>query len=115
MKLKTFIPFVLLLLLVTACEPEAQTSADPYLVSSEVFTSRVGENRVYGVQMRLSSEERSFRQYAVELKVNSKVWLDTINLEIPAGDTLETELIFSGAIVSENDLVQHSLKGRNIE
>lgn len=114
---KTFTPFLLLLLLVTSCmTTESQyLMEDEMLVDSEVFTTSIGQDEVYGVQFKLTSQNRTYAQYIIELKVNADVWLDTINLEIPAGDTLETEVIFSESEVQESDFVELSIKGTPLD
>jgi hypothetical protein len=113
---RIFIPFLLLLLLVTSCTTDQQSlDEDKMLVSSEVFTTQIGSREAYGVQFRLTSEKQRFAQYSIQLKVGAKVWLDTLNLEIPAGDTLETEVIFSESEVLESDLVELTIKGTPIE
>lgn len=111
MKTGTLFSFVLLLLLVTSCEPNLETEPDSMLVASEVFTSRIGDKAVYGVALRLFADQKSYVQYQVELKVNERVWLDTLKIEIPGRDTLESELIFSGSEVGEDDLVELNIKG----
>ncbi len=115
MKFSVFISIVLFLLLVTSCETTEPKSEDPYLVSSEIFYSRIGSKQAYGVQLRLSADKKTYVKYAIELKVNEQVWLDTLSLEIPGGDTLESELVFSGSKVEEDDLVELNLTAIPIE
>ena len=113
---KTPFSFLMLLLLVTSCvTDEAEHEADKMLVSSQVFTTPIGDKDAYAVQFRLTSEERTYAQYIIQLNVGSEVWLDTINLEVPAGDTLETEVIFSESEVKESDLVELTIKGSPLE
>lgn len=112
---RIFIPFLLLALLVTSCTgTDDEAAQDKMLVSSEVFTTPIGSRDAYGVQLRLTADKKSFAEYSIQLKIGSKVWLDTLKLEIPAGDTLETEIIFSESEVKESDLVELNIKGTPI-
>lgn len=80
---------------------------DKELVSEEVFTTKLGKSEVYGVRLMLTSPNpREGVQYRVQLSQNEQVWIDTLNVELGNNDTLETELIFSEAVVAPNDQVE---------
>jgi hypothetical protein len=112
---RLFKPFLLLALLVTSCaEMEEKPAKDNMLVSSDVFTSTIGHSKAYGVQLRLTADEKSLAGYIIQLKVGSKVWLDTLKLEVPAGDTLETEVVFSESEVNESDVVELTVKHHSL-
>lgn len=114
MKFHLLLPFVLLLLLVTSCGDEPHRTEPNLVVSSEVFTTKIGSKEAYGVQMKLSSDSARDIQYVIELKVNEQVWLDTIVIGVPQKDTLESEVIFSESQVKPNDLVELNIKASSL-
>ena len=86
-----------------ACQQDSGQMNDKNLVSKEVFTTRIGDKQVYGVQLRATgTTDKSFGAYAIELSVGEKTWLDTLKMELNPGDTLESEVIFSEAQVQKS-------------
>lgn len=99
-----------------ACSSDnGSKNKDPHLVSDEVFKMNVGDSEVYGVRLRLTSNERQSLGYAISLSQNEKVWLDTVYSDITPGDTIENELIFSEAVVSPDDQVQVRTEAVSVE
>lgn len=99
--MKKYLPFALAL--TCACQTESTNDKDLEVVSQEVITSRMGNRKVYGVRFRATADEDKTQGFAIELARNADVWLDTVYLELSAGDTLESELIFSDAYVGGNE------------
>ncbi len=81
-----------------ACQPNTGAADDENLVSQRVFTSRLGGQEVYGVQLQTTGSKRGFASYAIQLSLDNKVWLDTQRVQIIPNDTLESEIIFSEAV-----------------
>ena len=115
MILRSLFPLVLLMLLVTSCKEPDESVNQSYLVSKDVFTSRIGDKKVYGVEMKLAAEELSYVKSVIQLNINEEVWIDTISLELKSNDTLVFEKIFSGTTARDNDRVELNVKVTQLE
>lgn len=90
-----------LALLAFSCQNDGATSSSDNLISAETFTTQIGKD-VYGVRLKVASEKKLYLGYEVSLYLEDKVWIDTLYLDIPPGDTVESELIFTQAEPQEN-------------
>jgi len=73
----------------------------------------LGNQVVYGVVIKDSSAESTVKAYQVNFKVQEKVWLDTLLLELPAKQMVQGEVIFGDAVV--NDMGGASFEVKEIE
>ena len=116
MKTAWSIPVLLLWLLVTSCQSGSDSpSATDEVFQNEVFTSRIGNEQVYGVRMRFYEDRSKKQRYLVQLSADAEVWIDTIEINVPAQDTLEYELVFSESRVQKDDLVEVKIKKLALE
>ncbi len=98
------------------CQREsASKEENQFLVSKEIFTTRVGASEVYGVQFKTTADEQVLKGFAVQLSQNDKVWADTLLLDLAPNDTVENELIFSEAVVGDDDFTELRIETFDIE
>lgn len=116
MKTPLFFSVLLLGLLVTSCQYDAEgDSAKTQAPENEIITSRIGSDLVYGARMRLYEEQAGSLNYLVQLSVGAEVWIDTVEIAVPAKDTLEYDLIFPNSRVGSDDLTQLTIKKLSLE
>jgi cytochrome c-type biogenesis protein CcmE len=107
------------LLALVACQnnPEAETTSSnsiEYPIYEQVEVE-VGGNVVYGVIVRDSSAERSNRGYEVTFKLQDRVWIDTVFLELPPKQMVQGEMIFAEAVVNDMGGASYEVKRLEIE
>lgn len=103
------------LLALVACQSnpknEESTNGPAYPIYEQIETE-VGGNVVYGVIVKDSSAERAARAYEVSFKLQDRVWIDTLFLELPGKEVIQGEMIFGEAVV--NDMGGASFDARSV-
>jgi hypothetical protein len=70
-------------------------------LESELIEFELGADVVYAVVIKDFSEEADQKGYAIKLNLNEKVWFDTLFLDLSAKQAVQSEVIFSEAIVDD--------------
>lgn len=90
----------LLALSLYACQNQ-QAAEEKTALHYELSEMELGPQRVYVALITDFSAENAECGYAVSLRQGEKVWLDTLYLDLPAGDTVASEVIFAEAPVQD--------------
>ncbi len=81
------------------CQNDIQ-EVNPY-PTSELTEVELNGNRVYVVALSDSSAKRELRSYQISLKLQDRVWYDTLYLELPGKEVIPGEVIFTEAVVND--------------
>lgn len=102
--MKKFKLFCALAILATACQNEPDEKSQKTWDGPQYHLEEIEVNRnvVYAVIIKDVSEKHTARGYSVQLKLGDKVWVDTLHLDLPEGDTVQSEIIFADAIIDDN-------------
>lgn len=99
-----------------SAQTEKGEATDPNIASQELVEIQLVDKTVYGVGMQLTTTKNiDARNIVVSLKLDEKVWYDTSRIDLTAGDTLYSEVVFLDAEVVKNALVSFEAKTYSID
>lgn len=93
--MKKYLP--LIVAMAAGCQTENPGTEEVQVLDKQVNTMKLGTEEVYSVSFKATADKDMYQLMSIELARDEDVWLDTIALELSAGDTLDTEIIFSDA------------------
>jgi hypothetical protein len=112
---------LLLLGLFMACNPSPNDGDDQNekteakFPTQELIEFELNNKVVYGVLIKDYSDKAANRAYELQLNVADQVWIDSLFLDLPGGDTVQGEVIFMEAEVNDMGGATTQLKTLSIE
>ena len=89
------------LLALFACQSKSSETGATSYPQSEIVELEFNNNVVYGVVLRDSTEKAEQHAYKISLKLNDRVWFDTLILDLPGQQMVQGESIFAEAVVDD--------------
>ncbi len=85
-----------------ACQSNPkEENAEGARLQTELIEVALGNDVVYGVIVKDSSDVDDQKGYSVKFMLEEKVWYDTLYLELTANKVVQGEVIFSEAIIND--------------